>query len=472
MVLLGFGMRKTTVKRAGYPTLNLRRDLSRIVGTAHVLDDRDLDPYTHDATIQRGLRAIPDAVVRPVDAKELTRVLAWCYEHEVPIVARGGGSGLAGGAIATEGGVICSTERLTGVLELEPQLWRMSVQAGLSTANVQRLARENGLLFAPDPGAGEQSLIGGNVATNAGGPHAFKYGPTGAWVSGLQVALAPGELVNVGGHCRKDVGGYDLRSLLVGSEGTLGIITAVSLTLTPAPALAVPLAVFLEHEQAAQQALGQIIGGGLQPAVLDFLDGPALAVARASFPGSLPEGVGFLLLVEFDGSPEQVDAQLSELQELLAGDVLAIQRPDSPSLWRWRSGLNGLIAGRRGGKISEDICVPPEHLGRASIEVSAIGARHGLEACCFGHAGDGIIHATFMVNLASERELSAALDGAKEVFELALRLGGSVTGEHGIGVVKRGYLAAQLGVAGLGAHRQIKRALDPKGLLNPGKKDH
>ena len=203
----GFGRRESTVKRAGDPILNLRRDLSRIVGAAHVLDPGQLDPYTHDATIQRGLRAVPDAVVRPADAQELTRVLAWCYEHELPIVARGGGSGLAGGALATEGGVICSTERLTGVLECEPQLWRISVQAGLSTANVQRLARENGLLFAPDPGAGEQSQIGGNVATNAAGPHAFKYGPTGAWVSGLQVALAPGELVNIGGHCRKDVGG-------------------------------------------------------------------------------------------------------------------------------------------------------------------------------------------------------------------------------------------------------------------------
>ncbi|MGH2831312.1 MAG: FAD-binding oxidoreductase [Solirubrobacteraceae bacterium] len=460
------------MKRAGDPILNLRRDLSRIVGAAHVLDPSQLDPYTHDATIQRGLRAVPDAVVRPADAQELTRVLAWCYEHELPIVARGGGSGLAGGALATEGGVICSTERLTGVLECEPQLWRISVQAGLSTANVQRLARENGLLFAPDPGAGEQSQIGGNVATNAAGPHAFKYGPTGAWVSGLQVALAPGELVNVGSHCRKDVGGYDLRALLVGSEGTLGIITAVSLTLTPAPALAIPLAVFLENEQAAQQALLEIIGGGLQPAVLDFLDGPALAVAMGSFPGSLPEGAGFLLLVEFDGSPEQVDAQLAEFHQLLAAEVLDIQRPDPSSLWRWRSGLNGLIAGQRGGKISEDICVPPEHLGRASTEVTAIGARYGLAACCFGHAGDGIIHATFMVDLTIEQQLSAALQAAREVFELALRLGGSVTGEHGIGVVKRGYLAAQLGAAGLQAHRQIKRALDPKGLLNPGTKDH
>ena len=464
-------MRETTAKSAGDLTLNLRRELGRIVGAVHVLDGRDADPYTHDATIQRGLRAVPDAVVRPADAMQLTCILGWCYEHEVPIVARGGGSGLAGGALATEGGVICSTERLTGVLELEPQLWRMSVQAGLSTANVQRLARENGLLFAPDPGAPEQSQIGGNVATNAAGPHAFKYGPTGAWVTGLEVALAPGELVQIGGHARKDVAGYDLRSLLIGSEGTLGIITAVTLTLTPAPALAVPQAVFLEDGQAAQQALLEIIGGGLRPAVMDFLDGQALAVATGSFPGAVPTGAGFLLLLEFDGSAAQVEAQLAELDELLGGNAVDTQRPDPSSLWRWRSSLNGLIAGQRGGKISEDVCVPLEHLERAIAEVSAIGAHHGLEACCFGHAGDGIIHATFMIDLDSEEERSAALDAAREVFELALRLGGSVTGEHGIGVVKRGYLAAQLGEAGLEAHRQIKRALDPKGLLNPGTKD-
>ena len=204
-------------------------ELGRLIGADHVLEAPASSPYNRDCSNRRGVEGRAQAVALPGNAEEVAAVVAWCYEHDVPIVPRGGGTGLTGGAVAVHGGVVCSLERLRGVRELEPGLWRMFPEAGVSTRDVQRLARENGLMFAPDPGAAEQSQIGGNVATNAGGPHALKYGVTGAWVAGLEAVLAPGELVHVGGWAGKDVAGYDIKSLLVGSEGTLGVITAVRL---------------------------------------------------------------------------------------------------------------------------------------------------------------------------------------------------------------------------------------------------
>jgi FAD/FMN-containing dehydrogenase len=379
------------------------------------------------------------------------------------------------------GGVVISLERLRRVRGLEPELWRMNVEAGVNTADVSRLARENGLIFPPDPGASEQSHIGGNVATNAGGPHAFKYGPTGAWVSGLEAVLAPGELATVGSATRKDASGYDLRGLLVGSEGTLGILTAVQLRLAPAPALALPLVAFIADLSSAQRALLEILGSGLQPAALDFLDAAAFALAAGSFPGKPPgeftrsserDGGGVVLLIELDGSPGEVDEQLAELDQVLGPyEESPLQRPAPSALWRWRDGLNGAIASVRGGKVSEDICVPPERLEEAIHAVYLLGAELSLPTCVWGHAGDGILHATFMVDVSSPAELERGLQASERSLALALSLGGSISGEHGVGYVKRTYLGADWDGATVAAHRHVKEALDPKGLLNPGKKD-
>ena len=199
----------------------MRSELSRIVGAEHVLEGAAASPYDSDASRRRGVEGRADAVVLPGSAEEVAGLLGWCYAHDVAIVPRGGGTGMMGGAVATQGGVVVSLERLARVRELEPALWRMLPEAGVATRHVQRIARENGLMFAPDPGASEQSQIGGNVATNAGGPHALKYGVTGAWVAGLEVVLAPGEVVQIGGWAGKDVAGYDLKSLLIGSNARL-----------------------------------------------------------------------------------------------------------------------------------------------------------------------------------------------------------------------------------------------------------
>src|SRR3954466_4038094 len=272
-------------------------ELAAIVGAEHVVAPPPA-AYLHDATITRGLHGQAACVVRPADAEEVRRVFAWCYEHEVPIVPRGGGSGLAGGAVPLDdAAVVLSLERLTRIRSFEPGLWRMHVEAGLTTAHVQRLARENGLWFPPDPGAPEQSQIGGNAATNAGGPHAFKHGQTGAWVTGIEAVVAPGELVSFGGPVRKDVSGYDLKSLLIGSEGTLGVITAVWLRLIPAPERAPKVvAAFFDSVQKGCDALLEVLGSGLQPEAIEFLDGVSFDAARATYPGNAPKEPMPLLL--------------------------------------------------------------------------------------------------------------------------------------------------------------------------------
>src|SRR2546429_4600870 len=239
-------------------------------------------------TETRGLSGRADAVALPRSAAEVAEVVSWCYAHGVAIVPRGGGTGYAGGAVPLDGGVVLSLERLDRVRSFDPLLWRIEVEAGLRTAELRRIAREGGLLFAPDPGAAEQSQIGGNIATNAGGPHAYKYGVTGAWVTGLEVVIAPGELVQLGGPLTKDVAGYDLKHLLIGSEGTLGVITAAWLRLTPAPEAAWPVVGFFEGLRAGCGAIERVVGSGLPAAALEDLDGEAMRYTGATFPGDGP----------------------------------------------------------------------------------------------------------------------------------------------------------------------------------------
>jgi glycolate oxidase subunit GlcD len=450
----------------------MRSELSRLVGAEHVLDAPPGSPYNHDAAHRRGVEGRADAVVLPGSAEEVAAVVGWCYEHDVPVVPRGGGTGLAGGAVAMGGGVVCSLERLRRVRELEPALWRMLPEAGVSTRHVQRLARENGLFFGPDPGASEQSQIGGNVATNAGGPHALKYGVTGAWVAGLEAVLAPGELVEVGGWGGKDVAGYDLKSLLVGSEGTLGVITAVRLRLLPAPERALALVVFLRTRDEGCTAIGDVFAAGLRPSVLDFLDGDTLEICAAAYPGApVPAEAGFALIVELDGSRAEAEAQREALDELLAEPAIAIHEPtDTEALWRWRDGVNPAVTAVRGAKVSGDVVFPRERLQEGLERFGEIAARHGLRSCAWGHGGEGNVHATVLVDPGSEAELDAAEAVSEELYALTAELRGSIAGEHGVGWIKRGLLPSQWDSRAVELHEEIKRAFDPKGLLNPGMK--
>ena len=451
--------------------MSVARELRSLVGDAAVLAPPPAH-YLVDETEGRGLRGRADAVVLPADADEVVEVVRWCYGHDVPIVARGGGTGYAGGAVPLDGGVVLALDRLDRVRSFEPLLWRMEVEAGVPTAEVRRRARESGLLFPPDPGAAEQSQIGGNVATNAGGPHAFKYGVTGAWVTGVEAVVAPGELVRVGGPVRKDVAGYDLRSLLVGSEGTLGVITAVALRLIPAPEAAWPVAALYAGTAAGCAAIERVLGNGLPVAALEFLDAATVRLAGSGFPGEAPSG--FLVVAEADGTAEGAAALRGEVAAVLAEGAesswAAVETAETSAFWRWRDGVSLRVQAHRGGKASEDIAVPVERLAEAVEETQAIGRRHGLDACAWGHAGDGNLHSTFLVDPRDADEVERAEAASDELFELAARLGGTISGEHGVGCVKGGRLALQWPDAALDLHEAVKHAFDPKNLFNPGKK--
>ena len=452
---------------------SIERELGALLGPDAVLPG-STRAYLSDATESRNLRGKADAIALPGDAQEVVRVVGWCYEHDVPIVPRGGGTGFTGAAVPLDGGVVVSLERLNKVRHLDPGLWRAAPEAGVTTADLRRRARENGLLFPPDPGSAEQSQLGGNIATNAGGPHAFKYGVTGAWITGLEVVVAPGELIRVGGPIRKDVAGYDLKSLLIGSEGTLGVVTAAWVKLIPAPEAALPLAAVYADIDAGCAAIEAAFASGVIPAALEYLDAGSVTATRGAFPVELPDEARFMVIADADGTAEEAAQIHSELAEALSENALLVHAPTAAkeiaALWRWRDGASVAVTAQRGGKVSEDIVVPVDRLKAAIEQTVEIGRRHGLETCSWGHAGDGNLHSTFMIDLDDPAELERAEHAADDLFALAVELGGSISGEHGVGLVKGGHLTRQWEAPAIAMHEAIKRAFDPKGLLNPGKK--
>jgi glycolate oxidase subunit GlcD len=453
----------------------LTAELRALVGDAGV-GDADDRRWAQDATEAQGLRGRPDAVVLPGSTEEVRAVVAWCCAHELPIVPRGGGSGFAGGAVPLHGGVVVALDRMTRVRSFDPLLWRIHVEAGLRTSELRRIVRESGLLFPPDPGAAEQSQIGGNIATNAGGPHAFKYGVTGRWVTGLEAVVPPGEVVEVGGPLRKDVAGYDLKGLLIGSEGTLGIVTAAWLRLIPAPEAALPVIALYPDVWTGCAAIERVLGSGIEAAALEYLDAGALAAAGPAAPFDVDPvpPAPFAVIAEADGSLAETAAVAAALREALTPGALSLHAPTQPAevaaLWRWRDGVAIAVTAQRGGKMSEDVAVPLDRLAEMVEATLEIGARHGLEACSWGHAGDGNVHATFLLDARDEEQVARATAAAAELFAAAAALGGTISGEHGLGLVKSGHLGKQWNEATLRLHRAVKQAIDPQGLMNPGKK--
>jgi glycolate oxidase subunit GlcD len=452
-------------------TPELAAELARIVGADAVLDPPPA-AYETDSTGPTGLRGTPDSVVVPADAEAVRAVVAWCYEQGVAIVPRGGGTGFAGGAVPSAGGVVVDLSRMTAVRSFDPLLWRIHVEAGMPTAALRRLVRGSGLWFPPDPGAAEQSQIGGNIATNAGGPHAFRYGTTGAWVTGLEAVIPPGDLITVGGAIRKDVAGYDVKRLLIGSEGTLGIVTAAWLRLIPAPELAIPVIATYASPEAGCAAVEAVLGNGLEAAAIEYADGGALAIAGRAL-GDVADGAGFLVLAEADGDAEQAQELAGQLSSVLGENALAVRRlapgDESAAVWRWREGVSGMVTAARGGRLSEDIAVPLDRLAEAVLGTIEIGRRHGLDACSWGHAGDGNLHSSFLFD-PGDAGLASARAAAEELFALAAGLGGTISGEHGVGLLKSGRLGLQWTPAAVALHQRIKQAFDPRNLMNPGKK--
>jgi FAD/FMN-containing dehydrogenase len=435
--------------------MDLIEPVARIVGNEHVGRDVRIE----DAS---GLNGVAPVLAQPADAEQVRELVAWAYSEDVAIVPVGGCSGLCGGAVPVfEGpGVAIALDRLNRVRSFDPLLWRMEIEAGAATATVQRLARENGLMFPPDPGAAEQSQIGGNLATNAGGPHAFKYGVTSRWVTGVEAVIAPGELVRFGGPLRKDAAGYDLRGLLIGSEGTLGIITAAWLRFVPAPAMAIPVTAGYGSIAEGVEAIEAVLASGVVAATVEYLQGSCIRHAPPPFvDGPVPE---FMVICEAESEAER-DVLLEAL-----GTGAAARHPRE--VWRWRGGVSIGVRAALGEKLSEDIAVPLDRLREGIERTLEIGHRHRIEATSWGHAGDGNLHSTFLYDPQDAHQKQRAEAAAVELFELARELGGSVSGEHGLGLLKRGQLLGQWSEAAVAAHEAIKRALDPKGLFNPGKK--
>ncbi len=459
----------------------LERELGAVVGTQHVSPPVAGD--LEDATRWSGLRGSADAVVRPGSAEQVAAAVRWCYDHNTPITVRGGGTGLSGGAVP-EGGVVLSLERLNRVRSMEPEWWRCEVEAGVTTEALHRRAREAGLRYPPDPGAGEASHIGGNLATNAGGPHAFGHGVTRAWVLGVEAVLAPGELVHLGGPTRKDVAGYDLTSLLIGSEGTLGVITAAWLRLIPPPGAEQIVIGLFPDLGSAQAGIGGSLTCGAVPVALELLDGGALQDAGATLPveGAATEWShladpthAVILIAHLEGDLAEAtaargDALIDSWQEAGATWTAVPGAASSTALASWRAGISGAVAARRGGKLSEDVAVPTDRVAELLEGSSAIARRYGLEHAAWGHAGDGNLHCTFLLDPADPERRARAADASDELFSLAIALGGTISGEHGLGRLKSGHLAAQWDPAAVRAHQAIKTALDPKGLFNPGRK--
>jgi FAD/FMN-containing dehydrogenase len=451
-------------------SLNLFNELSGVLDKSQVFEPHASSPYLHDSTESRGMKGKADLIVLPGTLEEVQKVVAYAYDHDLPMTLRGGGTGYAGGAVP-EGGLVICLEKMNKVCSVDPLQWRLQVEAGVSTRRVQTVCRENGLLYPPDPGAAEQSQIGGNLATNAGGPHTFKYGSTGKWVTGVEAVTGWGEKVSFGGGFRKDVAGLDLGSLLVGSEGTLGVITRVHLRAMPALEKRYPVVGWYKSLREGCEALDYVRASGIQPAVLEYLDEGCIKWTQLS--GAM-EGSQFMLLTEADGTGEEAWAGRGILIEAVSEGALRVDAPLEEvaiaDLWRWREGVGLGLAARWGGKSSEDIVVPLDRVEEAIRRIPEIGLKYGLEACSFGHAGDGNLHATFLLDFNDPDALASSQEAAEELFAMAIEMEGSVSGEHGIGKVKNGQLQHQWNPASVRLAQEVKKTFDPKGLFNPGKK--
>ncbi len=447
-------------------------DLRRLLGEEGVEAPVVDRAWLHDGTESAAVLGEAAAVARPANAEQVAAVVGYANANAVPIIPRGGGTGYAAGAVPFAGSIVLSLDRLRAVRERRPEIWSLAVEAGVTTAEVRRLAREDGLYYPPDPGAGEQSQIGGNVATNAGGPHCFKYGVTGRWVTAIEVVLGSGERVRVGSGLPKDVATLDLRSLLVGSEGTLGVITAVWLRLIPEPEVRLPVLAVYASAQDGADAVALAMASGVVPSALEFLDRGAIEASRASYPGALPVDAEFAVLAEADGTLAGATAEqalIADMLEPTASDLIVPAADAAAGIWAWRDGVSLGVLARHGGKLSEDIVVPVDRLAEAVLGVRALGAEVGLETTTWGHAGDGNLHASFMFDRADPQQLARATAAAPRLFALARSLGGSISGEHGIGRFKV-EAAAELPAEVLRLQSSVKDVFDPRGIMNPGAK--
>lgn len=448
--------------------------LTSIVGAAFVATDAaTLDAFSIDALKRDG--HLPDVVVRPASTNEIAAIARLCTSERVPLVPRGAGTGYTGGAVPILGGVVLSLERLNRILEIDVDNLLAVVEPHVINGDLQDAVDAHGLFYPPDPASLAVSSLGGNVAENAGGPRAFKYGTTKRYVLGLEAVLPTGEIVSTGGRTVKNVVGYDLTSLIVGSEGTLAIVTKIILRLVAKPPATMTVrATFATVDQAAA-AVSAIIEGGIEPATLELIDRESLEGVERFLDRSLaPEGTHALLLIEVDGNAAALPDQLWQVAETCrahgALDILqAADEQERHELWRARRDLSLALRGVAPLKLNHDVVVPKGRVPALFAVVEDLRRRFGLRIASFGHAGDGNIHVNLLVNSADPDEVRRSHLAERHLFEQVVALGGAISGEHGIGFTKTPFVSLQLSAAEIALMRRVKAAFDPAGILNPGK---
>jgi glycolate oxidase len=417
----------------------------------------------------------PDLVVTPGSTEDVSQVLQVAYKEDIPVVPQGMASGLAAGCVPTAGGIALSMTRMDRLLEIDRVNMTATAEAGLITAMLQEEVEALGLFYPPDPGSLKHSSLGGNVACNAGGPRCLKYGVTGDYVMGLTVVLADGRVLRTGGKAIKNVTGYNLTQLFVGSEGTLGVITEVIVGLIPKPRYVQTLLAIFPRLDDASRAVNSVLVAGVIPATLELIDETAIACIEEFMHLGLPLDKEAILILEADGNDEttvlrEIETIAGLCRESGASEIqMAQNEAERESLWQARRSLLPSLARRAPNQLLEDVTVPRSEIPDMIRRVKEISRQYDLPVVVFGHAGDGNLHPTILFDNRDPTRWPLVEKAAHDTFLAALELGGTLSGEHGIGMLKRDYMERALGPAAIDVHRGLKRALDPKNLLNPGK---
>jgi glycolate oxidase len=450
-------------------------ELRIIVGAENLLTDAEaLALYSRDET--EDLSFPPDIILKPSTSAQISAILKAANRHMIPVTPRGGGTGLSGGALPVHGGICLSLEKFNRILEINRNDFQAIVEPGVITQKLQEELEPLGLYYPPDPSSRGSSQIGGNLAECAGGPHAVKYGVTKDYVLGLEVVLPTGEIISTGGRVLKNVSGYNLTQLMIGSEGTLAVITRIVLRLIPLPRLRKVLLVAFPSLEDATSAVAGIFARGVTPAAVEFMERSAVQAAENRLGKTFPNGeAAAQLLIEVDGNHEE--ALVSEIEAIAAAvsehhalDVLlAEDRAKMDDVWALRKSIGESVKSISAYK-EEDTVVPRSRLPELVRGVKEICARYGITSICYGHAGDGNVHVNILKDRLDDQTWTLHLDTAvREIFQLTVALGGTISGEHGIGYSQKSYLPIALSPVELGLMREIKRTFDPNGILNPGK---
>jgi glycolate oxidase len=451
---------------------SLGPDLRRVLPKHQVLDSiEDRTLYAYDGT---SLKALPDAIALACSAEEVAAVLRFAAERSVPVVPRGAGTGLSGGSVPAEGGIALVLAGMRRIKEIDAESMLAVVEPGVITGEFQKKVEEAGMFYPPDPASLNYCTIGGNIAENAGGPHGVKYGVTKDYVLGLEVVLPSGEIARLGGRQIKNVTGYNLVQLFIGSEGTLGVITEAILRLLPKPpAKKTMLAIFDKLDDAATAVAG-VMAGGVIPATLEIMDQKSINCVEDYLKLGLPRDAEAILLIEVDGMPAAVEAEAEVIGRIcrekgVRSFQTAKDKKEEDALWKARRSISPAISAARPSKIGEDISVPRRAIPKMVREIQRIAAEFNLPIVIFGHAGDGNLHPNILTDRRDRQEMERVEQAIAAIFEASVKLGGTLSGEHGIGLSKRPYLDLAVSKETLKLMADIKRAVDPKAILNPGK---